>query len=360
MKAALVLSLVLVCLLAALSTAAAVQFGRIQVSTDKRRFVNTQSGKPFIPWGFNYDRDDKMRLLEEYWEAEWPTVVEDFREMKALGANVVRIHLQLAKLMSAPDKPNEKSLARLGKVLQLAEETGLHLDITGLGCYRKSDVPAWFDALSEAERWKVQVNFWRAIAKTCAHSPAVFCYDLINEPVVPAEPRKPDDWLVGELGGFYYVQAIALDPAGRASHEIARQWVAQLVAAIREHDRRHLITVGMLPNSGAQFVQAASQQLDFVSVHIYPKSGEFAQARETLRSFHIGKPLVVEETFPLSCKAHELVTFMREAQSDVAGWISFYWGQTTEELAGGKTLGEAMTREWLSLFPQTNPKSLFE
>ena len=122
------------------------RLGWIQVSADKSGFVDTRTGKSFTPWGFNYDRDYKMRLLEDYWETEWATVVEDFREMKALGANVVRIHLQLAKFMTAPDKPNAKALARLGKLLQLAEETGLHLDLTGLACYRKADVPAWFDA----------------------------------------------------------------------------------------------------------------------------------------------------------------------------------------------------------------------
>jgi hypothetical protein len=66
----------------------------IKVSTNKHGFVYASSGRPFIPWGFNYDRDYKSRLLEDYWETEWPTVVEHFRQMKQLGANVVRVHLQ--------------------------------------------------------------------------------------------------------------------------------------------------------------------------------------------------------------------------------------------------------------------------
>ena len=73
----------------------------VKVSRDKHGFVGASSGRPFIPWGFNYDRDYRSRLLEDYWEAEWPTVVEDFREMKQLGANVVRVHLQFAKFMDA-------------------------------------------------------------------------------------------------------------------------------------------------------------------------------------------------------------------------------------------------------------------
>ena len=104
-------------------------------------------------------------------------------------ANVVRVHLQLGKFMKDRETPDERSLARLGKLLELAGRTGLYLDLTGLGCYHKKDVPAWYDALTEKERWTVQARFWEAVAERCAHSPAVFCYDLMNEPVVPGGLR---------------------------------------------------------------------------------------------------------------------------------------------------------------------------
>ena len=250
----------------------------IGISKDKRGFVSASSGRRFIPWGFNYDRDYKMRLLEDYWEADWPTVVEDFREMKQLGANVVRVHLQFAKFMDAPDRPNEGALGRLGRLVALAEETGLYLDLTGLGCYRKGDVPAWYSSQDETERWEAQTRFWEAVAGRCAGSPAIFCYDLMNEPIVPGGKRKPGDWLTGELGGFNYCQFISLDQAGRPRPEIARRWVARLVAAIRKHDPRHLITVGLLPNSlegaawSSGFVpRKIAGHLDFICVHLYPR-----------------------------------------------------------------------------------------
>ncbi len=329
--------------------------GWMRISADQQGFVDSRTGAPFVPWGFNYDRDHQMRLLEDYWEAEWPTVAEDFREMRALGANVVRIHLQLARFMAAPDQADSRALAQLRRLLDLAEAAGLHLDLTGLACYRKADVPAWFEALGETERWEVQANFWRAIAGACAHSPAVFCYDLINEPFVPTAPRQPGEWLAGELSGFWYVQALVLDPGGRSPAEIVGQWVRRQVAAIRERDPRHLITLGFLPDSDGPFVQAAAQPLDFVSVHIYPRSGELPQARATLQRFRLGKPLVVEETFPLACRAEELERFVRDAHTDVAGWISFYWGQTAAELAAGSSMGEAITREWLECFRRMKP-----
>jgi hypothetical protein len=106
----------------------------VAVAKDKKGFILVPSGRPFVPWGFNYDHDDKGRLIEDYWDDEWPTVEAHFGQMKKLGANVVRVHLQLGKFMDAPDKPNGKALDRLGKLLALAERLRLYLDLTGLGC----------------------------------------------------------------------------------------------------------------------------------------------------------------------------------------------------------------------------------
>ena len=68
-------------------------------------FALAASGARFVPWGFNYDHDENGRLLEDYWDTEWPKVDADFREMKDLGANVVRVHLQLGKFMKARPSP---------------------------------------------------------------------------------------------------------------------------------------------------------------------------------------------------------------------------------------------------------------
>jgi hypothetical protein len=334
----------------------------IQVSKDNQGFACAASGRQFIPWGFNYDRDYKSRLLEDYWESEWPIVAKDFREMKALGANVVRIHLQFARFMDAPDRPNEKSLERLSRLVKLAEETGLYLDLTGLACYRKQDAPAWYSSMKESERWAAQARFWGAVAKRCAHSPAIFCYDLMNEPIVPAGKRAPGDWLTGELGGLVYCQFISLDQADRPQGEIARRWIAQLVAAIRKHDNRHLITLGLLPFSleGSPWLsgfvpQTGAGKLDFVCVHLYPKTGQLKEDLKLLRGFNVGKPVVIEETFPLSCGVPELRQFLEASRAYAAGWIGFYWGQTPDELSKSGKITDALTAGWLKLFQELNP-----
>lgn len=334
----------------------------IKVGRSQKGFVAERSGRKFIPWGFNYDRDYKMRLIEDYWDVEWRTVMQDFREMKNLGANVVRLHLSFGKFMDGPDQPNQKALERMALLVKLAEETGLYLDVTGLGCYRKADIPGWYDAMSETERWQAQSRFWEALARCCRSSPAIFCYDLMNEPIVPQAQRPPKDWMAGELAGYSYVQFISLDQAGRPRPEIARQWIAQLVSAIRRQDSRHLVTVGLLPNSLETPVSASgfppqkiAEKLDFICVHIYPKSGKLNEDLKLLRGFRAGKPVVIEEIFPLDCQMAELRQFLERSRKGASGWITFYWGQTPEELSQLRTPAAALMRASLELFRELNP-----
>src|SRR5262245_58416361 len=264
--------LLAVCALA-VGPVAAAEMSRVRVADDRRGFVLEGTGQQFVVWGFNYDHDEKGRLIEDYWESEWPKVEEDFREMKALGANVVRVHLQFGKFVPEKDRPDTKALDRLGRLLELAEKTGLYLDLTGLGCYHKKDVPAWYDAMSETERWAAQAAFWEAVAKTCAKSPMVFCYDLMNEPVSAGGKRT--DWLGGAFGDKHFVQFITRDLGERRNHEAAKAWIDQLAAAIRKHDTKHLITVGMvdwsLDRPGLKsgfFPEKVAGSLDFICVHI--------------------------------------------------------------------------------------------
>jgi len=333
---------------------------RVRLSEDGKGFVLSESNEPFIPWGFNYDHEEDGRLLEDYWNKQWPTVESAFREMKQLGANVVRIHLQFGAFMESPTQPRQTSLRQLGRLIRLAEQTELYLNLTGLGCYHKQDVPDWYDQLSEQDRWAAQAVFWEAVAETCADSPAIFCYDLMNEPVVPGGDKPRDDWLGPGFGGKHFVQFITLDRQGRDRSEIARSWIRTLTAAIRKHDQRHLITVGLVPWSldrpglTSGFVpEKIADELDFLAMHIYPEKGKIDEAIETVKGFAIvDKPLIIEETFVLKCGAEELEEFIDRSKPYATGWIGFYWGKTPEELRPAETISEAMTLSWLELFQQ--------
>lgn len=329
----------------------------IKVSADGRGFVEEESGKAFLPWGVNYDHDAEGRLIEDYWDSEWEAIVGDFQEMRKLGANSVRIHLQFGKFMHAADQPNPAALQQLERLVKLAEQQRLYLNLTGLGCYHRQDVPAWYDALDEAARWDAQANFWTAVASSVKDSSAVFCFDLMNEPVVPGGKRKASDWLGPPFAGKHFVQVITLDQADRPRPEIAARWTQMLVTAIRTVDRRHLITVGLVdwsldrPGLTSGFVpDQIAADLDFLCVHLYPEKGRLEEALTTLKGFQVGKPVVVEEMFPLKCSAQELDEFVVRSQPVAAGWFSFYWGKELNTLQSSSSLGDALLAQWLEFF----------
>jgi hypothetical protein len=334
----------------------------IRVSDDGSHFVTAKSGKRFVVWGVNYDHDGSGRLIEDYWHDEWPTVIEDFKEIKELGANVVRVHLQVAKFMSTQETPDQKNLDQLARLVKLAEELNLYLDVTGLGCYHKQDVPPWYDELDEQARWEVQATFWKAVAEVCRDSPAIFCYDLMNEPILGGG-ENPDEWLAGSLGDKHFVQRLTLDAAGRTREEIAGAWVKKLTSAIRAVDDRHMITVGVIPWAqmfkGAKplfYAPGVGDPLDFVSVHFYPKKGEHEKTLAALKVYDIGKPLVIEEIFPLQAGLEETDKFIEASREFTDGWISFYWGKSIDEYKEDKTIGGAIVREWLVYFKEQAPE----
>ena len=339
------------------NTSNAVDLPWITVAGDRAGFILEHQDKRFSPWGFNYDHDQTGRLIEDYWEVEWDKVERDFQSMKQLGANVVRVHLQLGKFMESATKPNKKELERLGKLVTLAEEVGLYLDLTGLGCYHKTDVPDWYDKLDERGRWDAQATFWVAVAETCEKSPSIFCYDLMNEPVVPGGKRKDGDWLGPAFGGKHFVQVICLDQKDRPRAEIARQWIQHLVRAIRTKDTRHLITVGLVdwsldrPGLTSGFIpEVIAIDLDFLCIHLYPEAGKLDDNLKTLTGFSVGKPVVIEETFPLKCSMTEFGQFIEKSRKHSAGCIGFFWGQMPEELRRSTTIGDMMTLGWLEFF----------
>jgi hypothetical protein len=337
----------------------------IRVSQDGRHFVFSNSGLNFTPWGFNYDHDRAGRLLETYWKEEWDTVAHDFEEMKILGANTVRIHLQVSRFMKSAQEPDQESLRQLARLLRVAEGTGLHLDVTGLGCYDKKDVPPWYNDLNEAQRWDVQARFWEAVAGMCSNSPAVFCYDLMNEPLL-SEDKKNRDWTPGAFGDRYYMQRLTLDFAGRSQKQIAKAWVDKLVTAVRKRDPRHLITIGEVPWAldfpGAEPLfqsKDVGRNLDFVSLHFYPRTGQVNQALKALRVYNAGKPIIIEEMFPMNCPVEDLDQFIDRSKPMAAGWISFYWGKTIAEYKQKTdSIPEAMMLGWLEYFVKKTPDIL--
>jgi len=328
----------------------------VRVAPDNKGFVLSPSGERFTPWGQNY----AAQGLEDADGRSWAKIEGDLADLKNMRANVIRIHLQFPQFMDGPDKPNAGALTRLADLLKLAEKHGIYLDITGLACYRKTQRAAWYDALPDNQRWAAQARFWEAVADTCAASSSVFCYDLVNEPIVSG--TRKDGWYTGDLGGYEFLQRLSLDQGDRPRDDIAIEWVRTLTSAIRKHDKAHPITIGMLPAWGVSQA-AVGPDLDFIAVHIYPEAGKVDDAIATLKRFDIGKPIVIEETFPLSCSIPDEREFLLKSRGIASGWIGQYPDQTSEELAALKrsgkiTLGQAMYLSWIDLFRDVGPQML--
>lgn len=329
---------------------------RIDVSPDKHGFVLRPSGERFVPWGHNYASVDILERIA----TDPERVARDFAEMAAAGTNVARVHPEMPRILIGPDTVNPQAISHLKQLLEIAEKSGIYLKITGLACYKIKDRMAWYDSLEESARWKTQAFYWETIARTCADSPAVFAYDLINEPA--ASGKREDGWYTGRMEDVEFCQRLTLTPGTRSGDEIFREWIRHMTDAIRMQDKTHLITMGMLPFPGAY--KAIAEQLDFVSPHLYPKAGKVDEELHLLKQFDWGKPIVIGETFPLSCGVDDEREFLLKSREVAVGWIGHWPDDSPSTLAdrkkaGTATIHNAIWLSWVELFeelgPQMNP-----
>jgi len=325
----------------------------VKIAQDNTGFVLVPSGDRYIPWGHNYGSVDILERLAQ----DPARVKRDFSEMQAAGTTVVRVHPEMPAILIAPGTVDPQALDQLRELLTIAENAGIHLKITGLACYKINNRLAWYDSMDEQDRWKTQAFFWETIAQTCAESPAVFAYDLVNEPAAVGNPA--DGWYTGRMGEVEFCQRLSLSPGNRTGDDVFREWTKLMIASIRKHDDTHLITMGMLPFPGAY--RAAAEQLDFVSPHLYPKSGKVNDEVELLQKFEWGKPIVIGETFPLSCGVDDERAFLLKSREFAHGWIGHWPDESPAELAELKKAGKATIQNviwlsWVDLFKEIGPQ----
>lgn len=324
------------------------------ISIENGQFVDSK-GLSIFPWGFNYTNPVNVGLIDDQWldDNVWQIIQSDFKEMKLLGANVVRIHLQFHRFMIDVDTPNEASLNRLSQLVDLAEQEGLYLDVTGLGAYRKSDQPTFYTSLTERERWNTQKVFWTSVAKKIGRRPSVFAFNLMNEPVVSVEcdNNATCDWTPGNgLGGFHFVQNITKNPDA-AFAPIFKNWIGEMTEAIRSEDNVTLITVGVL--ALGPFNRFA-EDVDFLSPHIYPKSGEIEKSIQLVVDNQSSVPMVIEEIANFNCTIEELGEFLSAIDGQYDGLMGHYFGTPIDEL-NTNIVTQAIQKNFLEFFVAENP-----
>jgi hypothetical protein len=191
----------------------------------------------------------------------------------------------------------------------------------------------------------------------------VFAYNLMNEPLATASKRPPGQWThPTAMHGQTYVEYINVDPARRKPPEIARAWIQQMVAAIRRHDQRHLITVGLIwvgtvnPEAWSGFPpKEIAPEVDFLAVHVYPDKGKINVALDSLRRYQVGKPVVVEETFPMKCSPAEWRTFLESSRGLAQGWLGQYWSLSPKDIEGSDDIVNVLLRGQFEVLRSLNP-----
>jgi len=317
------------------------------------------NGANFRSVGYNYaPTTHNLPFIKDPSAANRARLVNDFQNAKTLRANTLRVYVHLFDIVyrdgAGTIRVHEDRLANFGEILRLADSMGLYLDVTGNLTWVPSEIPAWYDAMSNAERWNVQTTFWEQVARIGARSDSVLCYELTSEPAIAASATSP--WAGGELGGFNFVPFIARGIPAEQQAFYARAWAITMKNAVRRSDQRHLVTIGLLPAVDWAFgPENMHDILDFLIVHEYPNgsgTNGAANAAAVKKSVDLvkrfaayGKPVVLGETTMFTADAATQFAFMVQAQRYLSGTYCFFDGRLPSQR--GTTLIEVLQRTGL-------------
>ena len=341
----------LMCMLCLVSTGklAPAEAEFVRVAPGGRGFV--VGDKPWLPFGCNY-YDPHVGWAPKLWREFDPVRVEKhFRVMKDLGVDVVRIFLTAQSFFPNPPEIEPSALKKWDALLDIARRHGIRVHPTGPDHWE--GVPDWRrgDIFTDPEALKAQVAFWKSFCARYRGEPAIFAYDLLNEPHVrwdgPGMEALWRKWLRdrhGTIDGLrraWGVRAAGIESFDAARippdepsadsaelrdfqefrESVAERWVKVQVDAIREAGDSHLVTVGLIqwsvpvridgrPSRYAAFEPGRlSKHVDFPSIHFYPLYGDPLSGEEGMENdlaylefvlryvqgLSPGKPLLVGE-----------------------------------------------------------------
>ncbi|HWJ50394.1 MAG TPA: hypothetical protein VNR42_05200 [Solirubrobacteraceae bacterium] len=149
--------------------------------------------RPWRAWGMNWGVGDDAPVVSFFdnpTAANFSVLKRELRTAHGMGANSMRVYLQLGQVMATATRSRQATLTALRDLLTVAQDDGIYLDITGDLVWQPSRAPTWYERMPWQERWQVQARFWKAVAHAASTSPAVLCYELTSEPIV-AQNRGP-------------------------------------------------------------------------------------------------------------------------------------------------------------------------
>ena len=258
-----------------------------QVRLDGNYFL--RNGKPFIPVGVHW----VPAKAAMQWPQEWdPTSIEsDFRKMRELGVNTVRLDLLWAWFEPRPGDYSPAAFAQLDELIKLARRYEIYLQPSlfignevGEAIW---DVP-WRNGRhphADPEMLRLETNLAAEFGRRYGREAAIQSWDLTDEPPF---------W-----------------NALKTTDAMAINWTRLIAGAIRRSDSLHPIVVGTDAQDighGPFRPDNIVDEVNFLSVHPYPvynpalfpdpllaERTTYAAAFQVALSGGAGKPVMVQE-----------------------------------------------------------------
>jgi sugar phosphate isomerase/epimerase len=330
--------LILLCAASHISGVQAAELPKIRISADAPRFE--AAAKPFVPFGINYYRPGTGWAPQVWKKFDAEATRRDFKLMKELGVNCVRVFLSYGSFASEPGVLDQTGLRKFDQFLAIAEEFEIYVHPTGLDHWEGTPNWAKVDRIADERTLQGLEGFWKAFAARYRDRNVIFAYDLRNEPEVawdtPPMRAKWNFWLkkshptAGELRRALESSDPTLDhgkvtvPDPRNANErelleyqrfreaIADEWTRRQVAAIKASDPEALVTVGLiqwsvpsllptLPHYSGFRPERQARLLDFLEVHFYPLERgayEYKNEEDELRNLAYLEGIVREVARP--------------------------------------------------------------
>jgi hypothetical protein len=94
--------------------------------------------------------------------------------------------------------------------------------------------------------------------------------------------------------------------------------------------------------------------LDFISPHIYPKTGKIDASVKFVENNQTRVPLVITECSTLHCGEGELKDFINQIDGKYEGLVGHYFGKKPEDYKG-ETIIDALHKIAIEFFVKNNP-----
>ena len=249
----------------------------------------SREGHPFIPTGAHW----VPAKAELHWPVHWdPAEVEaDFRQMKELGFNTVRLDLFWAWFEPRPGDYNPEAFRQFDELISLAHRYGLYLHpslfIGGEVGEAYWDV-SWRhgrNPQADPEMLRLETNHAAELARRYHGETAILAWDLTDEPPF---------WI-----------------AQNTTDAMAINWTRLIAGALRRFDPGRPLVVGTSMEDvthGPFRPDNIREEVDFFSVHPYTiyapqlfpdpmlsERGTWGAAFETALSSSAGRPAMVQE-----------------------------------------------------------------